>query len=155
MSNCSDASILDGITPFAATERALACSLESQRVTLSKSPPANFAFSGSLPPLGWELLTPSAAKLWMTFVYVGQHGKATLGELAALTGLSVRTVHTSLRELGALGLLRFGSKRGEGIEWELCRVPLNLPDTANRYYAQKIDRQIDDLSARKEKLTWE
>src|SRR4051794_12548056 len=57
---------------------------------------ATVAVAGVPGPPGWPLLTSSAAKVWRTLEFVAPMGQATAEQLAALSGLSVRTVYSTL-----------------------------------------------------------
>src|SRR5262249_5723887 len=69
--------------------------------------PAKFAVAGTALPAAWALLTPAAVKLWATLLYLGAQGRATLKDLAELSGLSERTLHSALRDLQGAEFLTF------------------------------------------------
>jgi predicted DNA-binding transcriptional regulator YafY len=105
----------------------------------------------SLPP-GWAQLEPTAAKLYVTMLYLGVRATLTQRELSALVGVSERTILRSLKTLQAVGLLAYEGARGVGTSWQLLVVPEALPDAAREYYAAGLDRREQALERRKEEL---
>ena len=93
----------------------------------------------------------SALKVWITLWQMGGSGHTDYEQIANKSGVGERTVPRTLKELSALGWLRFKGVRGEGIFFKLLAPPVMLTKPAAEYFHNEIDRKrekLDDREAR-------
>jgi DNA-binding HxlR family transcriptional regulator len=103
---------------------------------------------------GFALASPSAIKLLLVLRYLAgndQNG-GSCQQIGALSGLSDRTVSTTLHELEVLGWVRVVAARGIGIRFTLLEPSAALKCTAREYYGAKIEKARGRLDQKEQEL---
>jgi len=101
---------------------------------------------------GWDRVSPSSVKLYISLAAAGRTVKGTLQQIAQRSGLTKRTAITCMAELQALGWVDHKGKAGIGSTWTVKRPPKRMRQEAFDFYRWQLDKKRWGLELQEHRL---